>query len=100
MRLQDDHRGKSGVRYTYQMFKGLNEVVHTKDTANVSGVIAKEDTSKGSEGTHQVGPDGDRGLDAHGIDAPHGSSDCTAGHFGKIVKDTSCQVISEEYEID
>ncbi len=47
-----------------------NKVRHTEDTSHPSSVITEEDTSKRSKGAHQVGLDGDGGLDTRGIGGP------------------------------
>lgn len=48
---------------SYQMLEPRNEVVHTHDTADVSGVITKEDTTKSGKGTHEIGLEGDGSFD-------------------------------------
>jgi hypothetical protein len=45
----------------------VNEVLHSQNTTNVAGIVAKEETSKGSEDTHEVGLYGDGRLNAGGI---------------------------------
>lgn len=59
------------------MLKSGNEVLHTKDTGDITGVITEEDTTEGSESAHQVGLDSDRGLDAASVDAAHGGHSTT-----------------------
>lgn len=49
------------------MLELVDEVLHSQDTTNVTGIVAKEETSKGSKNTHQVGLDGDGGLNSGGI---------------------------------
>ena len=44
--------------------KVVDEVVCAENTVDVSGVVTEQDTSKSSKGTHEVGPEGDRGLGA------------------------------------
>ena len=58
----------------------LDEVVHAHNTADISRVIAEKDTTKSSEGTHQVCLDGDGSLNA--IDIARGGDDGTARHVG------------------
>jgi hypothetical protein len=41
----------------------VNEIVHGHDAVNVTRIVTKEDTTKGSEGAHHVCLPGDRGLD-------------------------------------
>lgn len=66
---------------TYQVLKGRDEVVHTQDTVDVSRIVTEEDTTKGRKGTHEVGLEGDGGLDAQGVDgAPGGGG--TTRHCG------------------
>ena len=42
----------------------VDKVVGAENTVDVSRVVTEEDTGKGSKGTHEVGPEGDRGLGA------------------------------------
>jgi len=44
-----------------------DEVWHSQDTTHPSGIITKEDTTEGGEGTHEVCLDGHGGLDTRGI---------------------------------
>lgn len=62
---------------TYQVLESSDEVVHTKDTTDVTGIITEEDTTKGSEGAHQVRLDSNGGLDAASVDAAHGGHSTT-----------------------
>ena len=45
----------------------VDEKVHAQDAIDVARVIAEEDTSKGSKGTHKIGFDGDGGLNAASV---------------------------------
>ena len=45
------------------MLEVLNEVAHTHNTADVSGVITEEDTTKSGKGTHEIGLEGDGSFD-------------------------------------
>ena len=45
----------------------LYQVVHAEDTIDIAGIIAEEDTTKGSKSTHHIGLEGDGGLNAAGV---------------------------------
>lgn len=71
-----------GTRFAHrQVFEGRDEVVHTDDTRDVTRVITEEDTTKGSESTHQVSLEGDGGLDASSVDAAPADRASTTGHL-------------------
>lgn len=59
------------------MLESSDEVVHAKDTRDVTRVITEEDTTKGSEGAHQVRLDSNGGLDTTSVDAAHGGHSTT-----------------------
>lgn len=60
-------------RRTYQALELGDEVVHTHDTVDVTGIITEEDTTEGSKGTHHVGLPGDWRLNARvGDSVRHG----------------------------
>ena len=67
-----------------------DEVWHGQDTTHPAGVIPKEDATKGSEGTDQVGSHGDGGFEARRIrrprndDGSYSSSRHDGGDFGEI----------------
>lgn len=44
-----------------------DEVLHGQNTTHPAGVVAEEDTTKGREGTDQVGPHSDGGLEARRV---------------------------------
>lgn len=44
-----------------------DEVFHGQNTTHPAGVVAEEDTTKGREGTDQVGPHSDGGLEARRV---------------------------------
>jgi hypothetical protein len=48
----------------------LDEVRHAEDTADVTRVITEEDTTKGGKGTHEIGLEGNWGLDALNVGRP------------------------------
>ncbi len=58
----------------------LDEVVHTKDTSHPAGIITKEDTTKGSKGNNQVGPDGNGCLNTVDIGSARNGNDSTSRH--------------------
>lgn len=62
----------------YRLLELLDEVVHSHNTVDISGVISEEDTSKSSKGTHEIGPEGDGGLDTPRVSRRH--HDTTTGH--------------------
>lgn len=72
---------KPTKKSTYQVLEGRDEEIHTEDTGDVSRVITEEDTTEGSEGTHQVSLDGDGGLDASSVDAAPADRANTTGHL-------------------
>ena len=47
-----------------------NEVGHGQHAAHPSGVIAKEDTAKGSEGADEISFEGDGSFDTRGVGGP------------------------------
>ena len=53
-----------------------DEVWHCQDTAHPAGIITKEDTTKGSKGTDQVGSHGDGGLEARRVRRPRNDNGC------------------------
>jgi hypothetical protein len=59
--------GGGSSRWVWQVLELVNEILHSQDTTNITGIVAEEETSKSSEDTHQVGLDGDGGLNAGGI---------------------------------
>lgn len=56
----------SGVR-AHQVLKGLDEVLHSHNTIDVTRIKTKEDTTKGSERTHHVRLESDGCLDMRDI---------------------------------
>ena len=72
-----------GCGHTYQVLKSRDEVLHTKDTGDITGVITEEYTTKSSESTHQVGLDGDGSLDADRVDAAR-RGNSTTRHCGDL----------------
>lgn len=64
--------------FPYRLLELLDEVVHSHNTVDISRVISKEDTSKSSKGTHEIGPEGDGGLDTPRVSRRH--HDTTTGH--------------------
>jgi len=59
--------GSGSSRGVWELLELMNEVLHSQNTTNITRIVAEEETSKGSENTHQVGLDGDGGLNAGGI---------------------------------
>lgn len=57
----------------------MDEVVHSHDTADVTTVVAEEDTTKGGKGAHHVGLESNGGLDAG--DVGRAVRNCTSSHF-------------------
>ena len=53
-----------------------DEVWHCQDTTHPAGIITKEDTTKGSKGTDQVGSHGDGGLEARRVRRPRNDNGC------------------------
>jgi len=51
----------------WEFLELMNEILHSQNTTHVTGIVAEEETSKGSEDTHEIGLDGDGGLNAGGI---------------------------------
>jgi hypothetical protein len=51
----------------WEFLELVDEILHSQNTTHVTGIVAEEETSKGSEDTHEVGLDGDGGLNAGGI---------------------------------
>lgn len=72
-----------GCGHTYQVLKSSNEEVHTKDTGDITGVVTEEDTTKGSEGAHEVRLDSDGSLDAASVDAAR-RGNSTTRHCGDL----------------
>lgn len=67
------------------MLEGLDKVIHTDNTTNVSRIVSEEDTTKGGECTHQVSLESDGSLDAQGVDPACGGRTCTTSHWSEIV---------------
>jgi hypothetical protein len=59
----------------------LDEVVHVEDTSHPTGIITKEDTSKGCESNNQVRPNGDGGFDTVDIGRAGDGGDSAAWHL-------------------
>lgn len=53
-----------------------DEVLHGQDTTHPAGVIAEEDTTKGSEGTYEVGPHSDGGFKARRVRRARNDNGC------------------------
>ena len=56
------------------MLELMNEILHSQDTTNISGIVTEKESSEGSEHAHQVGLHSDRRLDAGRIRRGENSS--------------------------
>ena len=59
----------------------MDKIVHALDTADVTRVVAEEDTTEGGKGAHHVRLERHRGLDTRGVGRSR-ETDCSARHGG------------------
>jgi hypothetical protein len=88
----------SQIKFTHEILKLLNEVVHSQNTGNITRVISEEDTTKGSKGTHQVGLECDRSLDTHGV--RRRGDDSTTRHGKEMFKTKSKGIVKILKEVE